>query len=68
MNVRISRRRRGLLGSSILTGAGLMAVYDGLRLLRLAYPPRTLLTGAEDLLLLIFTPALTTFSLLYRKT
>lgn len=55
-----------LLGLSVLTGAGLMAVYDGLRLIRYLIPHGALLTGAEDFCYWIFT-ALTTFYLLYRE-
>ena len=39
-----------LLILSFLSGCWLMAVYDVLRLLRLAFPHGTFLTGAEDLL------------------
>jgi spore cortex biosynthesis protein YabQ len=60
MNVHI-RFEAWLLILSFLSGCWLMAVYDVLRLLRLAFP-----TGAEDLLYWLYA-SLLTFSLLYTQ-
>lgn len=55
-----------LLRISFCMGAGLMAVYDLLRLFRLAVPHKWFVTGAEDLLYWIFS-GFATFYLLYRE-
>ena len=65
MNVHI-RFEAWLLILSFLYGCWLMAVYDVLRLLRLAFPHGTFLTGAEDLLYWLYA-SLLTFSLLYTQ-
>ena len=65
MNVHI-RFEAWLLILSFLSGCWLMAVYDVLRLLRLAFPHGTFLTGAEDLLYWLYA-SLLTFSLLYTQ-
>lgn len=55
-----------LLLISILAGAGLMALYDGLRIFRLLVRHGWLLIGAEDLCYWVFS-GFTTFYLLYRE-
>lgn len=55
-----------LLALSILTGAGLMALYDVLRLLRLLVRHGWLLVGVEDLCYWVFS-GFATFYLLYRE-
>lgn len=55
-----------LLAMSFLTGAGLMIVYDCLRVFRLLCPHNAVCTGIEDMLYWIYA-ALMTFSLLYQE-
>lgn len=55
-----------LLLMSVLAGAGLMALYDGLRIFRLLVPHSWLFIGAEDLLYWIFS-GFAVFYLLYRE-
>lgn len=55
-----------ILVLSLLTGAGLMAVYDVLRILRLLIPHRPAVTGIEDVLYWCMS-AFVTFYLLYRE-
>lgn len=55
-----------LLILSILTGAGLMAVYDVLRVLRMLIPHSGILVGIEDVLYWCVA-AFTTFYLLYQE-
>lgn len=55
-----------LLLLSFMTGAGLMMIYDCLRVFRILCPHRPLLCGIEDMLYWIYA-AWMTFSLLYRE-
>lgn len=55
-----------LLFMSFLTGAGLMIVYDFVRVLRLICPHNSICIGIEDMLYWIYA-AFMTFSLLYRE-
>ena len=55
-----------LLLMSLLTGAGLMALYDVLRIFRLLIPHGFLWIGVEDFLYWIIS-GFTTFYLLYRE-
>ncbi len=55
-----------LLLLSLLTGVGLMAFYDGLRVFRILIPHGWIWIGAEDLLYWIFA-GLAVFYLLYRE-
>lgn len=55
-----------LLLLSMAAGAGLMALYDVLRLLRLVLPHSWLLVGVEDMLYWIFA-GFAVFYLLYRE-
>lgn len=55
-----------LLFYSFVTGAGLMVVYDFLRIFRIFIPHSPGVTGAEDMAYWIYS-ALTTFSLLYEQ-
>lgn len=55
-----------LLVLSLAAGAGLMALYDVLRVFRLLVPHGWIWTGAEDLLYWIFS-GFATFYLLYRE-
>lgn len=55
-----------LLSVSVLTGAGLMIVYDCLRVFRILCPHRTVWVGVEDMLYWIYT-SLMVFTLLYRE-
>ncbi|MCI6887743.1 MAG: spore cortex biosynthesis protein YabQ [Lachnospiraceae bacterium] len=55
-----------LLGLSFLTGAGLMAVYDGLRIFRLMVRHGWLWMGIEDLLYWCFA-GFAVFFLLYQE-
>ena len=51
---------------SLLTGAGLMAVYDLVCVLRMVIPHGRLATGAEDLAYGVYS-AVITFGLLYEQ-
>lgn len=55
-----------LLLYSFATGAGLMMVYDFLRILRMFIPHSPAIVGAEDIVYWIYA-GLTTFSLLYEQ-
>lgn len=53
-----------LAGASLALGAGLMAIYDGLRMWRVLIPHESLWTGLEDLIYWMFS-AVSTFLLLF---
>lgn len=55
-----------LLMMSFLTGAGLIMVYDCLRVFRILCPHSAVFTGIEDMLYWVYS-ALITFTLLYRE-
>ncbi|MGN0159497.1 MAG: spore cortex biosynthesis protein YabQ [Brotaphodocola sp.] len=55
-----------LLGLSILTGAGLMALYDCLRIFRIFVRHGWIRTGLEDILYWMFS-GMAVFYLLYRE-
>lgn len=55
-----------LLSVSVLTGAGLMIVYDCLRVFRILCPHRAAWVGIEDMLYWIYTSVMV-FTLLYRE-
>lgn len=63
MSIRILYEVKLLL-YSLFTGAGLMIVYDCLRIIRMVIPHPQLLTGTEDLIYWIYA-SIVTFSLLY---
>ena len=53
-----------LAGASLALGAGLMAIYDGIRIWRVLIPHESLWTGLEDLIYWMFS-AVSTFLLLF---
>lgn len=60
------RMEAGLLLLSMITGAGLMALYDALRIFRLVIRHNWLLIGIEDFLYWL-AAGIATFYLLYRE-